>query len=177
MKYVGNGSSLPVLKGDSLHLVCLVDSNPPATLSWAQGSQTLSPSQPSDSGVLELPRVESEHEGEFTCRAQHPQGSLSISLHLSVHCEWEDGGHLGAGHLVLGRGRTPLTFSLPQILHSCWGPPAPGRKRGCTAAAPPEPSRPPLCTGGWGRGCWKGTSAMPPSMSPSAQQVPGPTAP
>ncbi|KAM5207913.1 sialic acid-binding Ig-like lectin 11 isoform 1-T2 [Hipposideros larvatus] len=101
MKYAGNGSSLPVLKGDSLRLVCVADSNPPATLSWAQGSQTLSPSQPSDPGVLELPRVESEHEGEFTCRAQHPRGSLSISLHLSVHyppqllgpsCSWEEEG-------------------------------------------------------------------------------------
>ncbi|XP_019513707.1 PREDICTED: sialic acid-binding Ig-like lectin 11 [Hipposideros armiger] len=48
-----------------------------------------------------LPRVESEHEGEFTCRAQHPRGSLSISLHLSVHyppqllgpsCSWEEEG-------------------------------------------------------------------------------------
>ncbi|XP_019489716.1 PREDICTED: sialic acid-binding Ig-like lectin 6 [Hipposideros armiger] len=101
MKFVRNGSSLPVLKGDSLRLVCVADSNPPATLSWAQGSQTLSPSQPSDPGVLELPRVESEHEGEFTCRAQHPRGSLSISLHLSVHyppqllgpsCSWEEEG-------------------------------------------------------------------------------------
>ncbi|XP_032985487.1 sialic acid-binding Ig-like lectin 11 isoform X2 [Rhinolophus ferrumequinum] len=101
MKYTGNGSSLPVREGDSLRLVCVADSNPPATLSWAQGSQTLSPSQPSDPGVLELPRVESVHEGEFTCKAQHPQGSLSISLHLSVHyppqllgpsCSWEEEG-------------------------------------------------------------------------------------
>ncbi|KAM5207524.1 sialic acid-binding Ig-like lectin 5 [Hipposideros larvatus] len=101
MKFLRNGSLLPVLKGDSLRLVCVVDSNPPAKLSWAKGSQTLSPSQPSDPGVLELPRVELEHEGEFTCRAQHPQGSLSISLHLSVHyppqllgpsCSWEEEG-------------------------------------------------------------------------------------
>ncbi|XP_074172167.1 sialic acid-binding Ig-like lectin 11 isoform X4 [Rhinolophus sinicus] len=101
MKYTGNGSSLPVREGDSLRLVCVADSNPPATLSWAQGSQTLSPSQPSDPGVLELPQVESVHEGEFTCIAQHPQGSLSVSLHLSVHyppqllgpsCSWEEEG-------------------------------------------------------------------------------------
>ncbi|XP_074172165.1 sialic acid-binding Ig-like lectin 11 isoform X2 [Rhinolophus sinicus] len=90
-----------VREGDSLRLVCVADSNPPATLSWAQGSQTLSPSQPSDPGVLELPQVESVHEGEFTCIAQHPQGSLSVSLHLSVHyppqllgpsCSWEEEG-------------------------------------------------------------------------------------
>ncbi|XP_039100999.1 sialic acid-binding Ig-like lectin 5 [Hyaena hyaena] len=101
LKYLGNGSSLPVLKGESLLLVCVTDSNPPATLSWAQGSGTLSPSQPWRRGVLELPRVELGHEGEFTCRAQHPRGSLRASLHLSVvypprrlspSCSWEGEG-------------------------------------------------------------------------------------
>ncbi|XP_046540417.1 sialic acid-binding Ig-like lectin 8 [Equus quagga] len=79
-----NGSSLSVQEGQSLRLVCVVDSNPPARLSWARGSQSLSPSQPLNPGVLELPQVESSHEGEFTCQAQHPRGSLHISLSLSV---------------------------------------------------------------------------------------------
>ncbi|XP_026893991.2 sialic acid-binding Ig-like lectin 11 isoform X1 [Acinonyx jubatus] len=86
LKYPGNGSSLPVLEGESVFLVCVADSNPPATLSWAQGSRTLSPSQPWKPGVLELPRVESGHEGEFTCRAQHARGSQHVSLRLSVVC-------------------------------------------------------------------------------------------
>ncbi|XP_042826097.1 sialic acid-binding Ig-like lectin 11 isoform X4 [Panthera tigris] len=86
LKYPGNGSSLPVLEGESVLLVCVADSNPPATLSWAQGSRTLSPSQPWKPGVLELPRVESGHEGEFTCRAQHALGSQHVSLRLSVVC-------------------------------------------------------------------------------------------
>ncbi|XP_012498474.1 PREDICTED: sialic acid-binding Ig-like lectin 11 [Propithecus coquereli] len=94
-----NDTSLLVLEGQSLRLVCVTLSNPPATLSWARGSQTLSPSQPSDPGVLELPRVQMEHEGEFTCHAQHPLGSRHLSLSLSVHgeplellgpsCSWE----------------------------------------------------------------------------------------
>nr|XP_008508933.1 PREDICTED: sialic acid-binding Ig-like lectin 13 isoform X3 [Equus przewalskii] len=79
-----NGSSLSVQEGQSLRLVCVVDSNPPARLSWARGSQSLSPSQPLNPGVLELPQVESSHEGEFTCQAQHPRGSLHVSLSLSV---------------------------------------------------------------------------------------------
>ncbi|XP_023381440.1 sialic acid-binding Ig-like lectin 5 [Pteropus vampyrus] len=103
-RYVGNarnGSSLPVLEGDALRLVCAADSNPPATLSWAQRGETLSPSQPSSPGILELPRVESGHEGEVTCRAQHPGVSLHVSLYLSVQsplqllgpsCSWEDAG-------------------------------------------------------------------------------------
>ncbi|XP_058386728.1 sialic acid-binding Ig-like lectin 13 [Diceros bicornis minor] len=79
-----NGSSLAVLEGQSLRLVCVVNSNPPARLTWAHGSQTLIPSQPSNPGVLELPHVKSSHEGEFTCQAQHPRGSLHVSLSLSL---------------------------------------------------------------------------------------------
>ncbi|XP_070414449.1 sialic acid-binding Ig-like lectin 8 isoform X3 [Equus przewalskii] len=79
-----NGSSLSVQEGQSLRLVCVADSNLPARLSWARGSQTLSPSQSLNFEVLELPQVESSHEGKFTCQAQHPQGSLHISLSLSV---------------------------------------------------------------------------------------------
>uniref|UniRef100_A0A8D1ZZ28 Ig-like domain-containing protein n=1 Tax=Sus scrofa TaxID=9823 RepID=A0A8D1ZZ28_PIG len=101
LKYLGNGSSLPVLEGESLCLVCVVDSTPPATLSWARRGRTLSPSQPWNPGVLQLPRVESGHEGEFTCGAQHLWGSVHGSLHLSVQnppkllgpfCSWEDEG-------------------------------------------------------------------------------------
>ncbi|XP_012640996.2 sialic acid-binding Ig-like lectin 10 isoform X1 [Microcebus murinus] len=98
LQTLGNDTSLPVLEGQSLRLVCVALSNPPARLSWAQGSRTLSPSQPSEPGVLELPRVQTEHEGEFTCHAQHALGSLNVSLSLSVHyppqllgpsCSWE----------------------------------------------------------------------------------------
>lgn len=100
---MGNGSSLPVREGDSLRLLCVADANPPATLSWAQGSRTLSPSQPWNPGVLQLRRVESGHEGEFSCRAQHPRGSLLVSLRLLVHCEWGD--TWGQGTWALGGKR------------------------------------------------------------------------
>ncbi|XP_053464002.1 sialic acid-binding Ig-like lectin 11 isoform X2 [Nycticebus coucang] len=98
LEILRNDTSLPVLEGQSLRLVCVSLSNPPARLNWAWGSRILSPPQLSDPGVLELPRVQMEHEGEFTCHAQHPLGSQSISLSLSVHyppqllgpsCSWE----------------------------------------------------------------------------------------
>ncbi|XP_008682786.2 sialic acid-binding Ig-like lectin 11 [Ursus maritimus] len=101
LKHLGNGSSLPVLEGESLLLVCAADSNPPATLSWAQGSRTLGPSQPWKPGFLELPRVELGHESRFTCQAQNSLGSQHVSLHLSVvypprllppSCSWEGEG-------------------------------------------------------------------------------------
>ncbi|KAF6289043.1 sialic acid binding Ig like lectin 10 [Rhinolophus ferrumequinum] len=96
-----NGTSLPVLEGQSLRLLCVTHSNPPALLSWARGGQTLHPSQPSDPGVLELPQIQMEHEGEFTCHAQNLLGSQYVSLSLSVHyppqllghsCSWEEEG-------------------------------------------------------------------------------------
>ncbi|XP_008048185.1 sialic acid-binding Ig-like lectin 10 isoform X2 [Carlito syrichta] len=106
---LGNGTSLPVLEGQSLHLVCITHSNPPAGLSWVRGGQILSPSQSSDPGVLELPRVQMEHEGEFTCLAQHPLGSQHISLSLSVHYKKEPLTTFSRG-IFLGIGIMCLPF-------------------------------------------------------------------
>ncbi|XP_025223059.1 sialic acid-binding Ig-like lectin 10 isoform X2 [Theropithecus gelada] len=101
LENLGNGTSLPVLEGQSLRLVCVTHSSPPARLSWTQGGQTVGSSLPSDPGVLEFPRVQVEQEGEFTCHAQHPLGSQHVSVSLSVHyppqllgpsCSWETEG-------------------------------------------------------------------------------------
>ncbi|XP_077887711.1 sialic acid-binding Ig-like lectin 11 [Ictidomys tridecemlineatus] len=95
---IRNGTSFPILEGQSLRLVCVTHSNPPARLSWTWGTQTLSPEWLSDPGVLELPRVQTEHGGEFTCHARSLLGSQRLSLRLSVHypprllgpsCSWE----------------------------------------------------------------------------------------
>ncbi|XP_044778072.1 sialic acid-binding Ig-like lectin 10 isoform X1 [Neomonachus schauinslandi] len=101
LENLGNGTSLPVLEGQSLRLLCVTHSNPPARLSWVLGGQTLSPSQPTDPGILELPQIEMEHEGDLTCQAQNPLGSQHVSLHLSVvypprllspSCSWDGEG-------------------------------------------------------------------------------------
>ncbi|XP_021067975.1 sialic acid-binding Ig-like lectin 10 [Mus pahari] len=98
LEILRNGISLPVLEGQSLCLICVTYSNPPANVSWAWVTQTLIPIQSSEPGVLELPLVQREHEGEFTCAAQNPLGAQRISLSLSVHyppqmsrpsCSWE----------------------------------------------------------------------------------------
>uniref|UniRef100_G3TD50 Ig-like domain-containing protein n=1 Tax=Loxodonta africana TaxID=9785 RepID=G3TD50_LOXAF len=83
-KYLGNGSSLPALEGEYLRLLCVADSNPPATQSWVKGRHPVSPSEPWDPRVLELPRVQKEDEGEVTCGVQNRLGSQHISLRLSV---------------------------------------------------------------------------------------------
>ncbi|XP_036163120.1 sialic acid-binding Ig-like lectin 14 isoform X2 [Myotis myotis] len=84
MKTLSNHTSLPVLEGQSLLLLCEADSNPPATLSWSQEGRALNLPQPSAPGVLELPHVGAGDGGEFTCRAQHPLGSQHVSFSLSV---------------------------------------------------------------------------------------------
>uniref|UniRef100_A0A2K6EQ96 Ig-like domain-containing protein n=1 Tax=Propithecus coquereli TaxID=379532 RepID=A0A2K6EQ96_PROCO len=103
---VGNGSSVSVLEGQFLRLVCAADSNPPARLTWTWGSLTLCPSQLLSPGVLELPRVHLRDEGQFTCRAQNPLGSQHVSLSLSLQSEYT-GLTLGA---VCGAGATALVF-------------------------------------------------------------------
>ncbi|XP_041511751.1 sialic acid-binding Ig-like lectin 10 isoform X2 [Microtus oregoni] len=98
LEILRNGTSLPVLEGQSLCLVCVTHSNPPANLSWTGVAQTLILAQSSEPGMLELPLVQKEHEGEFICAAQNPLGAQRISLSLSVHsppqmprssCSWE----------------------------------------------------------------------------------------
>ncbi|XP_021101698.1 sialic acid-binding Ig-like lectin 10 isoform X2 [Heterocephalus glaber] len=107
LEILGNGSSLPVLEGQSLRLVCVTHSSPPARLSWARGTQPLSPSWPSAPGVLELPRVQMEHEGEVSCHAENPLGTRSVSLSLSVHYRAPVSAALSKG-VLLGIGGTAL---------------------------------------------------------------------
>lgn len=110
----GNGTPLPVLEGQDLRLLCVAHSNPPASLSWAQGGQTLHPSQPSDPGVLELPQIQREHEGEVTCHAQNPLGSQRASLTLLVVCEWGVGGARGQESWSIG-GEGGSTIERPSV--------------------------------------------------------------
>ncbi|KAM6223604.1 sialic acid-binding Ig-like lectin 11 [Rhynchocyon petersi] len=95
-EYLGNTSSPPVMEEESLCLVCVAVSNPPATMSWTRDNCSLSLFQSSDSGVLMLPRIQEENDGEVTCRAQNPLGSQHVTLRLSTppelfgpSCSWE----------------------------------------------------------------------------------------
>ncbi|XP_045387798.1 sialic acid-binding Ig-like lectin 13, partial [Lemur catta] len=98
LQILQNTSSLPVLEGQALRLLCAADSNPPAHLSWFQGTPALNATPVSNTGILELPRGVPAGGVEFTCQAQHPLGSRHVSLSLSVHyppqllgpfCSWE----------------------------------------------------------------------------------------
>ncbi|XP_074227140.1 sialic acid-binding Ig-like lectin 13 isoform X1 [Camelus bactrianus] len=81
---LGNATSLHIQEGQSLRLVCVNDNNPLSMLSWFRRSLSLSPCQPLDPGVLELPHVVLGDGREFTCRTQHPGSSHCVSLNLVV---------------------------------------------------------------------------------------------
>ncbi|XP_045703192.1 sialic acid-binding Ig-like lectin 5 [Phyllostomus hastatus] len=92
-------TSIPILEGEALHLLCVADNNPPAQLSWFRGPPALNTVPISRTAILELPRIRAGEEGQFTCQAWHPLGSQSISLSLSVvypprllgpSCSWEN---------------------------------------------------------------------------------------
>ncbi|XP_056652976.1 sialic acid-binding Ig-like lectin 14 [Monodelphis domestica] len=128
---LGNTSSLRVLEGESLTLVCATESNPPATLIWTHKNQVLQSSQASDPGVLylELSKLGPKNRGKYTCQAQHPLGSQQHSMRLCVQTcaccpvpEEEDGSWpliltllrgvlMGAGFL--------LTYGLTWLYYSC----------------------------------------------------------
>ncbi|XP_066230382.1 sialic acid-binding Ig-like lectin 5 isoform X4 [Saccopteryx leptura] len=84
LKILQTISSLTILEGEAVRLLCVADSNPPAKLSWFRGSPALNATPISSTATLELPRVGTAEEGEFSCRAWHPLGSQTLSLSLSV---------------------------------------------------------------------------------------------
>ncbi|XP_062946841.1 sialic acid-binding Ig-like lectin 5 isoform X2 [Cynocephalus volans] len=105
LKILQNTPSLPILEGQALQLLCAADSNPPAELSWFQGSLVLNATPVSNTGTLYLPRVGTTEDGDFTCQARNSLGHQSVSLSLSVlyppqllgpSCSWEaEGLHCG----------------------------------------------------------------------------------
>ena len=176
LKILQNTSSLLISESQPLQLLCVADSNPPAQLRWLQGSPALEAAPISSRGVLEIPHV-GVGDGEVTCRAQNRLGSQNTSLSLIMVCEYGEPLGTGSWGSMEGRCTPDPSHVSPQLPRSCWAPPAPRRTRVCTAAAPPEPGRPPPCAGGSARGFWRGTSGTPPLRSPPASQGPGPMAP
>ncbi|XP_066127425.1 sialic acid-binding Ig-like lectin 5 isoform X3 [Saccopteryx bilineata] len=112
LKSVQNASSLLILKGEAVRLLCLADSNPPAELTWFRGSPALNdtPTPISSTATLELPRMGTAEEGEFTCRAQHLLGSQTLSLSLSVG--WKSVSQAGVVPAALGGAGVMALLSL-----------------------------------------------------------------
>ncbi|KAF3814923.1 hypothetical protein GH733_017199 [Mirounga leonina] len=102
-----NMSSVLILEGQALGLLCAAESSPPAELSWFRGSPAQNATPIYRSANLDLPQVGAAEEGDLTCQAQNPLGSQHVSLHLSVVCTPEPraigvlGAVGGAGSIAL----------------------------------------------------------------------------
>ncbi|XP_031242148.1 sialic acid-binding Ig-like lectin 5 isoform X2 [Mastomys coucha] len=83
IKVLHSGASLQIQEGESLRLVCMADSNPPAVLRWEHSTQKhlRRLSNPSE---LQLPRVELEDQGKYICQAKNILGTQSASVSLSI---------------------------------------------------------------------------------------------
>ncbi|XP_004439200.1 PREDICTED: sialic acid-binding Ig-like lectin 14 [Ceratotherium simum simum] len=151
LKTLSNGTSLPVLEGQFLRLVCVADSTPPARMSWSQEGKAFSSSKPSAPGVPELPQVGAGDGGKFTNRAQNPLGSQHVSFSLSAQrspfsCSCVTGEQQGSWPLVvtlirgtlMGAGFL-LTYGLTWIYYTRCGGPQGAGLRGLTE--PPSISR------------------------------------
>ncbi|XP_023381439.1 sialic acid-binding Ig-like lectin 6 [Pteropus vampyrus] len=84
IKILQSTSSLPIPQGEALLLRCAADSNPPAELSWFRGPPAPNATPISSTEILELPRVGTAEEEEFTCQIQHLLGFRNVSLRLSM---------------------------------------------------------------------------------------------
>ncbi|XP_036348476.2 sialic acid-binding Ig-like lectin 5 [Ochotona princeps] len=94
---LATGPDVWVQEGQSVHLVCAADSNPPATLSWSSKEHSIK-SRFSDDGVLRLPRVGLYDQGKYTCTARNELGRERALVRLFVKsspqllgpfCTWE----------------------------------------------------------------------------------------
>ncbi|XP_069496479.1 myelin-associated glycoprotein-like [Ambystoma mexicanum] len=76
-------SSVVMLEGSDLVLLCTADSNPPSNLTWTIGETILTVSNtPSNSLQLDLFNITSSSDGSYHCEAinEHGQGNNSISV-------------------------------------------------------------------------------------------------
>ncbi|OBS71597.1 hypothetical protein A6R68_13826, partial [Neotoma lepida] len=90
-----SGSYLHIQEGESLRLVCVADSNPPAILSWEHLTKKQIQLSTEE---LQLPRVDLDDHGKYICRAKNNLGAQVASVSLSVRsllqllapsCSWE----------------------------------------------------------------------------------------
>lgn len=87
-RQVASGSTVLAQEGDSLHLFCLADSNPPTNIEWVKGCRTSGKCCLSPDNWLQLTSVRVEDAGDYACQAKNTIGSALGMIQLQVVCEW-----------------------------------------------------------------------------------------
>uniref|UniRef100_A0A674CF55 B-cell receptor CD22 n=1 Tax=Salmo trutta TaxID=8032 RepID=A0A674CF55_SALTR len=79
-----------VREGDTLNLTCFVDSYPPPpSITWSKNGTTALEQNNSGLGALTISNMTSEHAGEYVCKAQHLNRTLTASIVVTVMCEYK----------------------------------------------------------------------------------------
>ncbi|XP_067318077.1 sialic acid-binding Ig-like lectin 14 [Anolis sagrei] len=77
---VAHGNKLMAQEGETLHILCQVDSNPPSRIHWIKpGGKTLK-----QANLLELPELTAEDEGAYVCHANNTIYSTQETFQLYV---------------------------------------------------------------------------------------------
>ncbi|XP_045574350.1 sialic acid-binding Ig-like lectin 5 [Salmo salar] len=74
-----------VREGDTLNLTCFVDSYPPPpSITWSKNGTTALEQNNSGLGALTISNMTREHPGEYVCKAQHLNRTLTASTVVTV---------------------------------------------------------------------------------------------
>uniref|UniRef100_A0A4W5JM26 B-cell receptor CD22 n=1 Tax=Hucho hucho TaxID=62062 RepID=A0A4W5JM26_9TELE len=76
-----------VREGDTLNLTCSVDSYPPPSITWSKNGTTAMQQNNSGLAALTISKLTREHAGEYVCKAQHLNRTLTASIVVTVMCE------------------------------------------------------------------------------------------
>jgi hypothetical protein len=81
-----------VREGDTLNLYCFVDSYPPPppSITWSKNGTTALEQNISGLASLTISNMTREHAGEYVCKAQHLNRTLTASIVVTVMCEYNN---------------------------------------------------------------------------------------
>ncbi|XP_072513986.1 peroxidasin homolog isoform X3 [Salminus brasiliensis] len=74
-----SSGSVSITKGDTLMVNCKAHGNPDPQYTWTRSSSTIT-----NSSLLNISNVRSEHQGEYTCMASNSEGSASVKVTVNV---------------------------------------------------------------------------------------------
>lgn len=80
--------SLTVLEGTSLSLHCSTQGSPAPTLTWLKDGELVGTITADELSVLEIVEITPQGDGQYRCLAENEHGRASISLNITVECEY-----------------------------------------------------------------------------------------
>lgn len=79
---------MTVLEGTSLSLHCSTQGSPAPTLTWLKDGELVGTITADELSVLEIAEITPQGDGQYRCLAENEHGRASISLNITVECEY-----------------------------------------------------------------------------------------